>query len=192
MTATAFSEAQMAFTRAAHQAAQMQVYRRWFPDGIEFEDAVFTRRDLDYAIDCQLAVICARPPFHGCTTAPLRAPLRVSVQERYRRVRDLDRYGDEITITEWNLASNQPSELHKFAAQMFVYGFYDDARNVIVRAAAFSIPAILTGMIDGRLRYMRKSRGDQHFIALHVPELRRAGAEMFTYEEAPCSSSGSS
>jgi hypothetical protein len=186
MTATAFSEARMAFTRAAHQAARGQVYRQWFPDGVEFEDTVLTARDLDYAIDCQLAATCMRTPFRGCTTRPLRGPLRLSVQERYRRVHDLDRYGDEITITEWNLASDQPSELHKFGAQLFVYGFYDDTRDVIVRASAFSIPAILAGLIDGRLRYMRQSRGDQHFIALHVPELRRAGAEMFVYEETPC------
>lgn len=157
------------------------MYRQWFPDGVEFEDTVQTVRDLDYAIDCQLAATCARTPFRGCTTQPLRGPLRLSVQERFRRVQDLDRYGNEITITEWNLASGQPSELHKLAAQLFVYGFYDDSRDVIVRAAAFSIPAILTGMIAGRLNYMRASRRDQHFVALHVPELRRAGAEMFSY-----------
>ncbi|HET9258460.1 MAG TPA: hypothetical protein VFO16_25140, partial [Pseudonocardiaceae bacterium] len=67
---------------------------------MEFEDTTSTVRDLDYAIDCQLAV----------TIPKFQAPIRLSVQERYRKPDDLH-YGD-VTITEWNLASGQPSELH--------------------------------------------------------------------------------
>lgn len=183
MTATAFSPAQMEFTRKAHLAAQTQVYPCWYPGGVEFEDVTETVRDLDYAIDCKLAVTLPHPPTRGRHTRPYRAPVRLAVQERYRRVRYMEDYGNQITVTEWNLASGEPSELHKLDAQLLVYGFYDEERDVIVRAGAYSVEAIVHGLAAGTLHAERCNRGDQDFIALDVAELRDAGAWRFKYQE---------
>lgn len=162
----------MAFTKRAHAAAQEQFYAHMFPGlPIAFEDTVGTVRDLDYAIDCQLAV----------TTETLRAPLRFAVQERWREPGAM-RFGG-ITITEWNGASSQPSELHKLGAHLFVYGFYDDTADRIVTAAAFDVVRMLHALALRRLSYRRQSRLDQTFLAFDLKDLKDRGALVFKIDK---------
>lgn len=52
-----------------------------------------------------------------------RERLKFLIQERFVG-RNYLKYGD-ITITEWNLKTNMPSELHKMTAGYFVYGITD-------------------------------------------------------------------
>lgn len=164
---TAFSEARMDFTKRAHLAAQEQFYARMFPHRpLAFEDTVKTIRDLEYAIDCYAAV----------TVNDLHAPLRFAVQERWREPEHMH-YGD-VTITEWNTASGQPSELHKFGAHLFVYGFYDQATDRILLAVALNVAIVLRSLANGTLPYTRRSRLDQTFLALRIGDLRAAGAVM--------------
>ncbi|MGH3540782.1 MAG: hypothetical protein ACRDTO_00155 [Mycobacterium sp.] len=164
---TTFSQQRFEFTKRAHLAAQAQFYPRMFRNGVAFEDTTKTTHDLDYAIDCLLSV-----------TAPgFRAPIPLSVQERFRQPHEMH-WGD-VTITEWNLASNQPSELHKLGAQMFVYGFYDENRNEIICAVAVDVALLQWGLAHNALDYERRSRGDQHFIALRYEALKRFGAILF-------------
>lgn len=169
---TTFSEANMTFTKRAHLAAQAQFYSRMYPAGVEFVDAVGTARDLEYAIDCQLAI----------TVKGLRAPISMAVQERFRRPSESAmQYGD-ITVTEWNLASNQPSELHKLGAQMFVYGFYDERADHIVAAVAVDVGLMQWALVNGELGYERRPRGDQSFLGIKVTALRELGAVLFQYD----------
>lgn len=158
----------MEFTKRAHTAAEGQFYEPMFPGRrIVFEDTVGTVRDLEYAIDCQLAV----------TVPDLRAPIRFSVQERWREPAAM-RYGD-VTITEWNSASGQPSELHKLGAHLFVYGFYDEHTDQILLGVAVDIPVLLRELALGRLQYRRQSRLDQTFLGFDVKQLRQHGAVIF-------------
>lgn len=131
---TSFSQQRWEFTKRAHLAAQREFYPRMFPTGVAFEDTTSTTRDLDYAIDCQLAI----------DIPGLRAPIRLSVQERFRKPEEMH-WGD-VTITEWNLASGEPSELHKLGAQVFVYGFYDDPGDRILFAVALDVALVQWGL----------------------------------------------
>lgn len=168
---TAFSEARMDFTKRAHLAAQGQFYARMFPHRkLAFEDTVNTVRDLEYAIDCYAAV----------TVQDLHAPLRFAIQERWREPEHMH-YGD-ITITEWNTASGQPSELHKFGAHLFVYGFYDKAADRILFGVALNVAIVLRRLAAGDLKYTRRSRLDQSFLALKFPDLCDVGAVMFSVD----------
>jgi hypothetical protein len=165
---TTFSQARMDFTKAAHLAAQSQFYAPMFPGAhVEFEDTVGTAHDLAYAIDCQLAV----------TVPAFRAPLRISVQERWRSPSEM-RWGD-VTITEWNLASDMPSELHKLAAQLFIYGFYDAARDLIIAAVAIDVADVQLGLTNGELRWQRMKRVDQTFIGIDNRDLEALGAVVY-------------
>lgn len=168
---TPYDKGNASFSERAHLAAQRQVYPGWFREPVTFEDCVGTKRDLAYAIDRQLAV----------TVPDLRAPLRLSVQERFRRPR-YQGWGD-ITITEWNLISGQPSELHKLAAQLFVYGFYDPTADVILEARAFNVARILIAISNGEVHWDREQRAgrDQSFISLQIRDLVKIGAEVFAY-----------
>lgn len=167
---TTYSAERAAFSQRAHLCAQRVFYPAMYPTiAIAFEDTVKTIQDLEYAIDCQLAL--SSPDF--------RAPIRVSVQERFRRPEEMH-WGD-VTITEWNLASDQPSELHKLGAQLFVYGFYDEHRDDLVFATAIDVLVMQTLLVREILPFVRKSRGDQHFIGVQYRDLNRAGAVRYTH-----------
>src|SRR5690606_949221 len=113
-----------------------------------------------------------------------RTPIRISVQERFRKPEDM-RYGD-VTITEWNLATQRPSELHKLDAQLFVYGFYDDHRDQIVFATAIDVLRMQWMLCRGEIEYSRRSRIDQHFIGLPFKRLKDLGASLFTHDGRIC------
>ena len=168
---TTFSQRRMDFTKRAHLAAQTQFYPKMYPAGVEFLDTVGTVRDLEYAIDCQLAI----------TVRDLRAPISLAVQERFRQPHEMH-WGD-ITVTEWNLASDQPSELHKLGAQMFVYGFYDDERDRICLAVAVDVGLMQWALANGELGYERRRRGDQSFLGIKYTALKELGAVLFTYDD---------
>lgn len=156
-------------SKRASTAAQSQFYPLLFPGrALKFEDVTKTVQDLEYAIDVQVAV-----------DAPhLRAPLRFSVQERWRTDLAAMQWGD-VTVTEWNLDTGRPSELHKLGAHLFVYGFYDKEGDRIVAAAAVEVPRMLRALSLGKLAPVRKLRGDQSFLAFTLTELEGVGAVIF-------------
>lgn len=171
---TAFSAKRMEFTKRAHRAAQGQFYAHMFPGlPIAFEDTVDTVRDLEYAIDCQVAV----------SVGGLRAPLRFSVQERWREPKEMH-WGD-VTITEWNNASGQPSELHKLGAQLFVYGFYDPDADRVLLGVAVNVLTVLHALALGKLAYRRSRRLDQTFLGFDFGTLKRLGAVVFDIDHRP-------
>lgn len=166
---TGFSPARMADTQQAHRAAQRQFYPRLFPGlAIAFESTVDEIADLKYAVDCRVAVTVRQP---------LRAPLTFSVQERWRTDLDAMSWGD-VTVTEWNVASDTPSELHKLGAHLFVYGFYDKAGDRIVEAVCINVAGMLLALALGKLPYKpRLTAGrDQTFVPFTVRDLENVGA----------------
>jgi hypothetical protein len=171
---TAFDPERMDFTKRAHLAAQAQLYPKMFPERrVEFVDTVATVQDLDYAIDCRLAV----------TVPDFRAPLYFAVQERWREP-EWEHHGD-VTVTEWNLSSDQPSELHKLGAHVFVYGFYDDAADRVRLAVAVDVAIMLRELACGRLPFERRRRrgGDQSFLCLRCRDLYSVGAVIFKLDQ---------
>jgi len=169
---TSFSQKNFEDSQRAHRAAQAQFYPLLFPQcDLTFEDTTKTVQDLDYAIDCKIAVTGAR--LH------LRAPLWFAVQERWRFDLDAMRYGD-VTVTEWNLATGEPSELHKLGAHLLVYGFYDKAQDRILCAAVVDVARLLYAVALGNLRYERRTRLDQSFLAFSLAALRECGAIIHT------------
>jgi hypothetical protein len=166
-----FSPSRFQDSQRAHIAAQTQFYPRLFYGlPLTFDDVTKTAEDLDYAIDVQVSV----------TVDGLRAPLRFAIQERWRTDLTAMRY-DDLTITEWNLDTDLPSELHKLGAHLFVYGFYDKAADRIIGATAASVPRILLGLLSGQLPYDRRLRRfeDQSFITLQLDHLRKVNALLY-------------
>jgi hypothetical protein len=165
---TEFSQRNMDDSHKAHLAARTQFYPLLFPGcDLAFEDTANTKQDLSYAIDCLVSVSNPR--------LGLRAPLYFAVQERWRLDLDAMRWGD-VTVTEWNLASDCPSELHKLGAHWLVYGFYDKARDQIVCAAVVDVTRLVYALALGLLAYERRPRGDQTFLAFPIAALREQGA----------------
>lgn len=162
---TAFSTANFSFTKAAHLAAQQQIYPKLFPNAkkIQFIDTTEATEDLKYAVDCIAAV----------TVDGFRAPLKFFIQERWRSPKYITR-GD-ITVTEWNTVTDLPSELHKIAAHYLTYGYYEQPTNKIVEAVIVNVPRMLQGLADGEIRFSSEQRisKDQDFIGIQWDELIR-------------------
>ncbi len=166
---TSFSQANWDLTQAAHLAAQTQVYPRLWPNAtkLQFVDKTKSVMDLEYAIDCIVAV----------SVDGFRYPLKFFIQERFREVNYSLDYTD-VTVTERNIISDLPSELHKIAAHYLVYGYYDKRSGEIVDAVVVNVAQMLTGIAGGVIRYTRESRSskDQYFIAIEFDELERNNA----------------
>jgi hypothetical protein len=170
-----YSPERAAASQRAHRTAQAQFYPALFQGRpLAFEDCTDTAADLRYAIDVQVAV----------TLPQLRAPLRFTVQERWRLDLTAMAYRD-VTVTEWNLDTDRPSELHKLGAHLFVYGFYDATRDRIVQAAAVNVPRMVRGYALGKLAGATGSRGDQTFKCFALGDLTAIGAVEYLYEGGP-------
>ena len=105
---------------------------------------------------------------------------RTAFRELLEMLGEIDR---RWASPEWNLASDQPSELHKLGAQMFVYGFYDDERDRICLAVAVDVGLMQWALANGELGYERRRRGDQSFLGIKYTALKELGAVLFTYDD---------
>ena len=83
-------------------------------------------------------------------------------------------------MTEWNYASGKPSELHKTTAGLFVYGYYDEVRDMFVDAICVTLPELWFALSDGKLEYERHfNRKKQSFLAFRFENLDAAGGARF-------------
>jgi hypothetical protein len=139
MASTPYSSINAQFSQDAHEQARVLIYPRAFgvmPQQLAFEDVTGT--DLrSRALDGELGI----DRVIKVTVEHLYKPIEFTIQERFRRIDKL-RWRD-ITITEWNMSSDTPSELYKIKADYFIYGYYDDTdrrfvgESLMVNVAAF-------------------------------------------------------
>lgn len=166
---TAFSGENFDFSTRAHYAAERQFYPGLWPGAtVRFVDTTKAEADLGYAVDC-IALV-------SLPDTEARGPVQFFIQERWRRYEPRYAKYRDMTVTEWNLQTNQPSELYKLGAQLFVYGLYNAATDTIESALAVDIVRMQLANVRGQLHYTRSKRAgrDQSFIAIewdHLAEL---------------------
>lgn len=130
-------------------------------------------------IDGQLAI----DRVVGVQAPGLSAPVRFTIQERFRRS-SYAAYRD-ITITEANHATGRPSELHKIAAGMLLYACYDEAADCFLRPIAINVPNLLLAVSCGTIPYTRNSNAKgQSFSVFGYDELYAEGCVIWAAERA--------
>lgn len=160
----------------AHQAAEKQFYPAMWPGReLAFTDATGTTADTMLAID--YAVEVSLPGW--------AAPFKFWIQERWRDPAFYWTYRD-VTITSWNRNSDTPSELHHFAAGIFVYGYYNRQRGTIAGAFAYAAAKMLylatTGAI--RLHPLPPNDRNQEVVGLDRRELYAQGCLLHHYKSS--------
>ncbi|MFW6024811.1 MAG: hypothetical protein ACOCRX_00570, partial [Candidatus Woesearchaeota archaeon] len=86
----------------------------------------------------------------------------------------------DITVTEWNNASNQPSELYKITAGVFLYGYYDEIDSRFIDAIAIDTNLFLYKLTVNAIKYRkRRNRKQQDFLAFTFDDLEQAGVVLF-------------
>jgi len=174
MSATRYDEGNAAFSNKAHAAARNVLYPLLFDaasDKLSFDnDTLLQHGERGAVLDGQMGI----DRIVNVTVDKLRAPLRFTVQERFRRP-NYTTYRD-LTVTEWNHASNLPSELYKITADYFLYGYYDDAQGVFQEAIAISVPDLLLSVSKHNIPYvMKPNKKQQTFLAFKFDDLDKAG-----------------
>lgn len=176
---TPYNAKRAGFSERAHLLAQSVFYPQLFAvnrEDLSFENTnidVGTTRSqiLDGEMGIDRIVRVSLPDF--------AAPLVFTIQERFREVR-FERYQD-ITVTEWNIASGTPSELFKIMAGFFVYGYYNEATRQLGEVVAVDVPEFLRQLAVGNLPYERgtKGGGSQTFLTFSFHDLEASGALIF-------------
>lgn len=169
---TRFEQHNQDFSDKAHAAAQSLVYPKLFNcdrEAMEFDRASVSDGGEKAILDGQMGV----DRLVKVTVRGFRNPIEHTVQERFRRPGY--RTFRDVTITEWNHASDRPSELYKIKSGIFVYGYYDDTRGVFGEVIAVDVTAFLVAMTAGRLPYGRnQNKKRQDFICVTFDALHEA------------------
>lgn len=136
MARTLYEQDNADFSNRAHMRARDVLYPRIFNvrrERLQFEDTLLAQSDRAKILDGEMGVDrIVRVTIHN-----LHAPLMFTVQERFRRP-EFAKYQD-MTVTEWNHASNSPSELYKINAGLFVYGYFDERSGRFPDAIVISV-----------------------------------------------------
>lgn len=178
---THYEDTQGEFSHRAHIAARKQIYPRLFgAEEIEYEDVRLGTGYRGKVLDGELGVDVIARPGNGL----LSGPLSFYIQERFRRP-EFSRYGD-ITITEFNHASGQLSELYKMAAGLMVYGIYDDKIRRFTKGFAVDVTRLFLSLQRGTLRFSReRNKKQQSFVCLKLEALHEAGCLLWKLKTEP-------
>lgn len=170
---TVFEQHNQDFSDRAHLSAQARLYPVLFQcdaDRLSFETASVAHGGESAILDGKMAV----DRIVNVTVEGLEAPIKHTVQERFRRP-EYSQFRD-ITITEWNKASNQPSELYKMQCGIFVYGYFYESLGVFSEAIAVNVPEFLVAMGAGKIKYgKRENKKRQTFLTFSFDALHDAG-----------------
>jgi len=161
---SSFTPENDAFTRRAHERAREEIYPRFLPDDWVMRDLFGT--DRDYYDDEDYEVRIFKPE--------LEEPMTLSVQERFRRMQFADYR--EVTIA----VSYGDMELHlsDSAADLLVYGYYDDEAGELGETVVVSVSDLKYALAVGRVDVEIQHHGskDHAFACLPIEDLIDAGA----------------
>lgn len=179
MMQTPYSQDNQDFSDRAHVAAQSQVYQYALDadaSSLAFRCTSLAVGEKERVLDGEMGV--DRIVEVSCLS--MRKPITFCVQERFRRIRY--RGFKDITVTTWNTRTNQPSELYKINAGLFLYGFFDDETGEVVEWLMVNTTAMLLALSDGRLKYSTRlnARSQQEFITLDYRQLYACNS-LFAY-----------
>lgn len=181
MARTLYEKDNADFSNRAHMRARDVLYPRIFNarrERLAFEDTLLAQSERAAILDGEMGV----DRIVRVTVRNLPAPLVFTVQERFRRP-EFAKYQD-LTVTEWNHASNLPSELYKINAGLFLYGYFDERTSVFVDAIAIGVTDMLLAIATRRLRYDRRwNKKRQTFLALRFDDMERAGIVRFRLDK---------
>lgn len=113
----------------------------------------------------------------------LRRPLVFTIQERFRRPEWAHKR--DITITEWNHLTNQPGELYKLEANLFVYGYFNQQTASFIEVVAIDVPKLFRAIINDTIPYgvKKNPRTRQTFLTITFDNLTAKG--LIVYHHKP-------
>lgn len=161
---SSFTPENDAFTRRAHREALHKIYPRFLPEDYVLIDLFGSERDYLDDEDYEARVF----------KDGLERPVSLSVQERFRRMQFSDYR--EVTIA----ASYGDLQLHlsDSAADLLVYGYYDDETGELGETVVVSVSDLKYGLANGDIDYEMQQHGSKkhRFACLPFDDLIDSGA----------------
>ena len=189
MSFTPYSVSNQLFSDAAHQLAAKEIYPQVFRcDASEITIQSMNVQDggISAVYDGKLGI----DKIIAVSVNGLRAPLLFSVQERFRRPKNIS--FQTLTITEWNHETDVPSELYKIKADLFVYGYYDEALRKLGRCIVADTSKLLWSIANKKIKFMpcRNERANQTYIEFKFTDLHAAGVLLWDSAQQGIQSNG--
>jgi hypothetical protein len=175
MAQTLYQVENAKFSNIAHKAARNQIYPLIFKTtNLEFEDTLLAMGERERILDGEMGV----DRIVKVSVKTLHAPLIFTVQERFRRP-EFAKYKD-LTITEWNNASNLPSELYKINAGIFLYGYFDENSDRFLDAIAINVTDLLLVITRQKIKFdFQMNKKQQSFFAFSFDDLKSSGVVVY-------------
>jgi hypothetical protein len=126
--------------------------------------------DMKMGID---KILYVQPPHY-------RRPVPFTVQERFRTMKDS--HYRQVTITEWNEASDTPSELYKLMCQYFVYAYYDTNADFFTEAIVLNVPQLQAYIMQSGKQFLQRNDKQQPFVCLDIDTLLKQDGVVFYHE----------
>lgn len=181
MTRTEYEQDQADFTQRAHKTARACIYPQLFgTEDIRFSNVALHSSPAARVLDTKLGIdVVAWPKLNE----RLSDRIPYYIQERFRRPK-YERWAD-ITITEYNHASDTPSELYKLGADLLLYGLYDEETELFKSAFAVDVlrAKVLIGANEMPFQVQRNKK-EQSFIGVRVKDLQLLGCIAWSQEES--------
>jgi len=161
------------FSNSAHYAARKYIYPSIFgTNNLSYTNTLLSQGEKEAILDGELGidriVKVSSPSF------PKGLPF--TIQERFRKPEHA-KFRD-ISIPKWLHKSNRPGELYKLSAGLFVYGYYDEPKDMFLEVVAVSVIDLMMGLANGTIKYTKGTfeAKDQTFIGINFDELKKSGA----------------
>lgn len=186
---TIYEAVNQKYSDACHNLARDLVYPKLFkvaPDCITYEqDTLLGESSRGQILDGEMGV----DRIVHCKVRGLTGELVFTIQERFRRPEFVK--WQDLTVTEWNHATNLPSELSKINAGIFIYGYgnHSDTDKVtdFVEVLAINTTSLLYLLAIGGMTYKRgRNKKLQSFLAFGFKELFSKRLVLYKYPDEQC------
>lgn len=173
-----YNQDRQAFSTEAHYAALDLIYPRLLP-GCDYSVESVTKAANQndpraQALDCYLGIDYL---IHLHSSEPtLRAPLPITVQERFREPKYA--HYQDVTLTEWNPRTSQLGEIYKIAAQWLLYAYYDPQDQRFLDAICIKTADLIAAFSKRQIigRHQAGVKAEQSFISFSFADLHRVKA----------------
>lgn len=169
MAKTKYQPENAEFSNLAHTCARQLIYPQIFnTDKLTFESTLVGNSKRNTIYDGEMGI--DRIVYVTTKDDKLRAPIKFTIQERFRKI-VYTKYRD-LTITEWNHNSNLPSELYKISAGLFLYGYFDKDKLSFGETIVINTTNLLYQLALGRVKYSRRNNvKNQTFLTFLFDDL---------------------
>lgn len=173
MAKTLFEKANQAFSNKAHQLALRYIYPKIFGPLVAVKNTGLEDGEIGEILDGKCGID---------RIIYTRGGIPFSIQERFRDSSYAHRR--DLTITKFNRASGEISELHKCIADYFIYGYLNESETGFIEVLVINYRELRRHISRGEIFFARElNRKNQEFIAIPFWALEKKGVVAYHYTQ---------